>query len=79
MIRAEDVILSLEPVTSSVQNQFRGRVTELVPAGAVTKVTIEVVGTPIVAAVTTRSAQELGLAPGKTVVAGFKATSVHIC
>jgi molybdopterin-binding protein len=36
-------------------------------------------GTPLVAAVTTRSVQELGLVPGKEIIAAFKATSVHIC
>jgi len=36
-------------------------------------------GTPLVAAVTSRSARELGLAPGVNVVAAFKATAVHLC
>ena len=79
VIRAEDVMLSLEPVASSVRNQFRGTVTEVIPAGALSKVTVDVAGVPLVSAVTTRSVQELGLAPGREVIAAFKATSVHIC
>jgi molybdopterin-binding protein len=79
VIRAEDVMLSLEPVASSVRNQFRGVVLEVVPAGALSKVTIDISGVPLVSAVTTRSVQELGLAPGREVIAAFKATSVHIC
>jgi molybdopterin-binding protein len=79
VLRAEDVMLSVEPVASSVRNQFRGRVVEIVPAGALSKVTVNVSGTPIVAAVTTRAVQELGLEPGREAVAAFKATAVHIC
>lgn len=79
VLRAEDVMLSTEPLASSVRNQFRGRVVEIVPAGALSKVTVNVSGTPIVAAVTTRAVQELGLEPGRDAVAAFKATAVHIC
>ena len=79
VIRAEEVSLSAEPAMSSVQNQFRGRITEIVPNGAVSRVTIDVSGTPIVAAVTARSVRELGLTVGKEIVAGFKATAVHLC
>ena len=79
VIRAEEVSLSTEPSNSSMQNQFRGRITEIAPAGALTKVTVDASGTPIVSAVTARSVRELSLGIGKEVVAGFKATAVHIC
>jgi molybdopterin-binding protein len=79
VLRAEDVMLSAEPMASSVRNQFRGRVVEIAPAGALSKVTVNVSGTLIVAAVTTRAVQELGLEPGRDAVTAFKATSVHIC
>jgi molybdopterin-binding protein len=79
VIRAEEVSLSAEPSHSSVQNQFRGRIIEIVPNGALSRVTIDVSGTPIVAAVTARSVRELQLAVGSDVVAGFKATAVHLC
>jgi molybdopterin-binding protein len=79
VLRAEEVMLSREPLTSSVRNQFRGRVLEIVSTGALSTVTIDVGGIPLVSAVTTRSAQELGLAPSQEIVASFKATSVHIC
>lgn len=79
VIRAEEITLALEASNTSARNQFRGRVIEIVPAGALSKVTVDVSGTPLVAAVTTRSVQELSLAPGKEVVASFKATSVHLC
>ena len=80
VIRADDISLSRNAAaSSSVRNQFRGRVVELAPAGAITRVTLEVNGLPLVAAVTTRSAQELQLAPGVDVFAAFKATAVHLC
>jgi molybdopterin-binding protein len=72
-------MLSTEAIASSVRNQFRGRVVEIVGAGALSKVTVSVSGAPIVAAVTTRAVHELGLAPGREVVASFKAAAVHIC
>jgi molybdate/tungstate transport system ATP-binding protein len=79
VIRADDISLARAAASSSVRNQFRGRVVELSPAGAITRVTLDVNGTPLVAAVTTRSAQELDLAPGMEVFAAFKATAVHLC
>jgi len=79
VIRADDISLSRVPGSSSVRNQFRGTVVDLAPAGAITRVTIDVSGIALVAAVTTRSAQELQLAPGVDVFAAFKATAVHLC
>jgi len=79
VIRAEEVSLSVEPSMSSMQNQFRGRIVEIVPAGALSKVTVEASGTPIVAAVTARSVRELSLEVGREIVVGFKATAVHLC
>jgi molybdopterin-binding protein len=79
ILRAEDVMLSTEALASSVRNQFRGLVTEIVSAGALSKVTVNVSGTPIVAAVTTRAVHELGVEIGREVVASFKAAAVHIC
>lgn len=79
VIRAEEISLSAEPSMSSVQNQFRGTIVEIVPAGALTRVTVEASGTPIVAAVTSRSMRELRLSIGMEVVVGFKATAVHLC
>jgi molybdopterin-binding protein len=43
------------------------------------RVTIDVGGTPLVAALTTRSVRDLGLAAGMTVYASFKAMAVHLC
>jgi molybdopterin-binding protein len=79
VIRAEEVAISTETSASSIRNQFRGQVSEIVSAGAITRVTVDVGGIPFVAAVTTRSVDELGLAEGRSVVVAFKATAVHLC
>jgi len=40
---------------------------------------VDIGGTSLVAAVTTRSVQELELSSGVEVFAAFKATAVHLC
>lgn len=79
VIRAEEVLLSLEPQTSSARNRFEGTVTELATLGALTRVTLDIDGAPLIAALTTRSAQEMALVPGRRVWASFKAMAVHLC
>jgi molybdopterin-binding protein len=79
VIRAEEIIVSTEPSPSSARNRYRGFVEEVATLGALTRVTIMADGTPLVAALTTRSAQELGLREGGEVWASFKAMAVHLC
>ena len=79
VIRAEEILLSTEPHPSSARNVVRGRVIEVASSGALTRVTVEVRDTPLIAALTTRSAEELALSPGKEVWASFKAMAVHLC
>lgn len=79
VIRAEDVVLSLEVHSSSVRNVFEGVVSEILTTGALSRVTVDVQEVPIVAALTTRSVQELGLTVGTRAFASFKALAVHLC
>jgi molybdate/tungstate transport system ATP-binding protein len=79
VIRSEEVVLSLEPQTTSARNLFRGLVVELSTLGAFARVTLDVDGQPLVAALTTRSVQEMGLREGMTAYATFKAMAVHLC
>jgi molybdopterin-binding protein len=79
VIRSEEVVLSLEPQSTSARNLFRGRVSELSTLGAFARVTLDVEGTPLVAALTTRSVQEMGLRDGMEAWATFKAMAVHLC
>ena len=79
VIRAEEVALAMAPHPSSVRNNFRGRIAEVATLGALTRVTVDISGTPLVAALTTRSARELELRAGGEVWASFKAMAVHLC
>ncbi|WP_157268615.1 TOBE domain-containing protein [Azohydromonas aeria] len=63
----------------NVRNQFRGRVREIIAGPVVSEVDIETAGGFIVTSVvTSRSVQELGLVPGKEVIALVKSTDVAI-
>jgi molybdopterin-binding protein len=79
VIRAEEIVLSAEPAASSARNSFTGMIEEVATLGALTRVTIRIGDTPLVAALTTRSAHELGLRAGLTMHASFKAMAVHLC
>jgi molybdopterin-binding protein len=63
----------------NVRNQFRGTIKEVIEGPVVSGVDVETAGGLIVTSViTTRSVKELGLAPGKAVVALVKSTEVSI-
>jgi molybdopterin-binding protein len=79
VIRAEEVVVSVAETASSARNVYQGRIVEMSASGALVRVTIDVAGTPLVAALTTRSARDLGLVAGMTVHASFKAMAVHLC
>ena len=72
-------MLSREPSPTSARNQFAGTIDEIATLGALTRVAVDVGGVVLVAALTTRSAQELGLARGGRIYASFKAMAVHLC
>ena len=76
-IRPEDVTLSLSQVSSSARNSFEGEISWLVNMGPLTRVELQC-GFPLVAMVTKRSAEEMGLTKGKKIFAAFKATGVHV-
>ncbi|MGB9889383.1 MAG: ATP-binding cassette domain-containing protein [Anaerolineae bacterium] len=84
-IRPEDIVLSGEPLHSSMRNSFRGRVGGIVDRGALVYVTVRVPqdGVPpeamdFVCAVTRPSLEEMGLREGREVYLAFKASAVHI-
>lgn len=76
-VRPEDITLALSKAASSARNSFTGEITRVVAAGPLTRVEIDC-GFPLIALVTKRSAEELGLKKGKQVFATFKATGVHV-
>jgi tungstate transport system ATP-binding protein len=77
-VRPEHVTLSLQTdTTSSARNAFLGTVTRILPRGPFHKVELDC-GFFLAAYVTGQSLSELSLQPGRSVVASFKATSVHL-
>jgi len=62
---------------SSARNRLPGRVSRITPSGPLVRVSVDC-GVPLVALVTRASADEMGLAVGRPVVATFKATAAHL-
>jgi tungstate transport system ATP-binding protein len=79
-IRPEEINLTLPDdgrTASSVRNQLHGTITKIVALGPFVRVTVDC-GPILIALVTRRSSDELGLEVGKTVQAGVKATAIHV-
>ena len=78
-LRPEDVSLDLprEAQSGSARNHMIGRVRRIIASGADARVELDC-GVPLVARVTRRSLEELGIEEGSQVVASFKATAVHL-
>jgi molybdopterin-binding protein len=63
----------------NVRNQFRGKVKQVILGDVVSEVDVETPsGLVVTSVITTRSVKELGLAPGRDVVALVKSTEVSI-
>ena len=63
----------------NVRNQFRGKIKEIIEGDVVSEIDVETPsGLIVTSVITTRSVKELGLKPGREVVALVKATEVSI-
>lgn len=63
----------------NVRNQFRGKVRDIIEGQVVSEVEVETPsGLIVTSVITTRSVHELGLVPGKEVIALVKSTEVSI-
>ena len=73
--------ITLEPgaatIDTSARNHLRGRVSSVRPVGNRLRVAVEA-GQPLVAEVTADARDQLGLEPGRKVVASWKATATRI-
>jgi tungstate transport system ATP-binding protein len=79
-LRPEDVTVmapDASVLASSVRNHLRGTIARLVPVGPYVRVVVDC-GFSLVALVTHRSVEELGLKEGAPVIAAFKATAPHV-
>ena len=77
LIRPEEITLAAARASSSARNSFSGVINKVVSFGALSRVEIDC-GFPLVVLITKRSAEEMGLEKGKSIVASFKATGVHV-
>ena len=69
-----EVALALEAPVDSAQNHVRAPISTLVPVANRVRVRVG----PLTAEITAASAERLGLEPGRTVVASFKATGTRL-
>jgi tungstate transport system ATP-binding protein len=79
-IRPEEVTLTRAGSSqgkTSMRNQINGRITRILPYGPFVRVTVDC-GFLLTALITRRSCSELGFAVGADVVAGVKATAIHV-
>lgn len=75
-IPAEDILLSSDRLSSSARNSIRGTVVDILPRGRLKEVVVDV-GQRMVALITQRSLEEMGLAKGGEVWVTFKTSAVH--
>ncbi len=76
-IRPEDILISMESVKTSARNSYRGKITEIIDRGAITKIIVDV-GISFVVVITKRSFEDLALREGMLVYITFKASAVHV-
>ncbi|MCJ7605853.1 MAG: ABC transporter ATP-binding protein [Dehalococcoidales bacterium] len=76
-MRPEDVTVALKQLSSSARNSLSGKVAWTIFTGPLCRVEIDC-GFPLMALVTRRSAEEMGLRKGTEVFATFKAVSIHV-
>jgi molybdopterin-binding protein len=62
----------------SARNQLKGKIVEVKKGATTAHVRIDIGGQIVTASITNESADELGLAPGKTAYAIVKASSVMV-
>jgi molybdopterin-binding protein len=77
IVRPEDILVSRVPYASSARNRLEAAIVRLERLGPVTHVYLDA-GRPLVAAVTSATAEEMGLKPGERVAISFKAMAVHL-
>lgn len=75
--RPEDVTIALTRLSSSARNSLEGTINLIAYSGPLCRVEIDC-GFPLIALVTRRSAEEMGLKKGMKVYGTVKAVSIHV-
>ena len=78
VIRAEDILISREPIVSSARNCFKGVITLVEEMGIILSVAVECQKQVLISFITRESAQLMDLRPGQEVYVTFKSTAVHV-
>ena len=78
MVRAEDILVSRRPLSSSAQNSLPGKIVSLAEMGPVFAVTAKVRSLSLTSFITRESCRSLQLKPGQEIFLTFKATAVHV-
>lgn len=78
IIRAEDILISREPIISSARNCFKGIITLVEEMGIILSVAVECQKQVFISFITRESAQLMELDPGQEVYLTFKSTAVHV-
>jgi len=75
----EDITLLLPSnhTVSSARNRFVGTIARMLPSGSLVRVTVDC-GFPLIAVITRRSWEDMGLELGKKVIASFKASAINL-
>jgi molybdate/tungstate transport system ATP-binding protein len=76
-IRPEDIVLSREPLASSIRNSLKGTVKAVRPLGFHYEIEILVKQVPFKALITKQALFDLQLHEGSETIVSFKATAVH--
>lgn len=76
-IRPEEIVLSMEPFSSSARNQFKGQVVDWEHSGTLLVIHVSCRGLALSALITYASFKELAIQPGTELYVTFKSSSVH--
>lgn len=76
-IRPEDITLALSRTVSSARNSLTGQIKRIALSEPLARIEVDC-GFPLVALLTRKSAEEMGLQIGRVVYASFKATAIHV-
>jgi len=77
LIRPEEITLTLSADHSSARNAFGGKIVGMSSFGPLARIILDC-GFPVLALITQKSAEEMGLEHGKPVYISFKATALHV-
>jgi len=76
-IRPEDIVISNEPLVSSIRNSFGGTVSAIIDHGFSCEVHVDVAGVTFKSLVTKSALFDLEIREGTHVYCSFKATAIH--